>query len=110
MQHKDEIKAGEQFNADKYPIVISQLVALREGMAGLPSINKDHIVISFLKNHSISNKWIASNPEVAEQLTAGLFGVSQIEAYFDGCKDNKTALTEFEKVISAVLKGRKARD
>jgi hypothetical protein len=109
MQHKYEIKADEQFNADNSPIVISQLVALQKGMARLPGINKDDIVISFLKNHSISNEWIASNPEVAEQMITGSFAVSEIEAYFEGCKDNKTVLTEFEKVIKATLQGTKAR-
>ena len=109
MQHKYEIKAGEQFNAGNCPMVMSQLVALQEGMARLPRINKDDIVISFLKNHSISNEWIASNHEVAEQMIAGSFAVSQIEAYFEGCKDNKTVLTEFEKVIKATLQGTKAR-
>jgi hypothetical protein len=107
MQHKYDIKAGEQFNANSCPLVMSQLVALQEGMTGLPRINKDDIVISFLKDHSINNDWIASNPEVARQMIAGLLAVSQIEAYFEGCKDNKTFLTEFEKVIRATFEGTK---
>lgn len=109
MQHKYEIKAGEQFNADDCPMVMSQLVALQEGMANLPGINKDDIVISFLKHHSISNEWIRRNPEVANKMIGGSFAVSQIEAYFEGCKDNKTFLTEFEKAIRATLQGAKAR-
>ena len=109
MQLKYEIKAGERFNADNCPMVISQLVELQEGMARFPGNNKDYIVISFLKNHSISNEWIASNPEVAQQMITGSFAVSQIEAYFEGCKHNEAVLTEFEKLIRAALQHTKAR-
>ena len=103
MQHRYIIKNGEQFNAHNCPTVMSQLKALQEGMAGLPLINKDDIVISFLKNHSVSNEWIASNPEVAKKMCTSSFAVFELEAYFEGCKDNKSFLADFEKTIRTTL-------
>ena len=108
MLHKYVIENGEQFNGDNCPKVMSELNALQEGMALLPRINKDDIIISFLKNHSISNEWIESNPEVAKEMSTSSFAVSELEAYFEGCKDNKSFLTDFEKMIRTTFQGAKA--
>jgi len=96
---KYNIEDGEQFSPENCPTVVSQLTALQEGIAQLPEHNKVDIIISYLKNHSIKIDLINSNPPVTEKMTSGLFAVSHIEAYFDGCKSNQPFLLDFEHFI-----------
>jgi hypothetical protein len=99
MHRKYHIKDGEQFNADNYPMVTSQLIALREELAEIPAENKVSIVLSYLKNHSIRKDWINSNPKLTDKMISGSLAVSQIEAVFDSCKGNMIFLNEFENFI-----------
>jgi hypothetical protein len=97
--HYYRIEEGEQFNSINCPMVVGQLLSLKEGMALLPHVNKDDIVISFLKDHSIKNDWIASNPEVSATMITSSFAVSHIEAYFESCKGNTSFSNSFESFI-----------
>ncbi len=107
MHHKYHIKADEQFNPDNCPMVTSQLIALQEELAEIPAENKVNIVVSYLKNHSISKDWINSNPKLTDKMISGSLAVSQIEAYFDSCKGNMMFLNDFENFIKMQFQKKK---
>jgi hypothetical protein len=80
-------------------MVTSQVDALQKELAEFPQENKENIVVSYLKNHSINTDWISSNPKLTDKMTSGSLDVSQIEAYFDCCKGNTIFRNDFENFI-----------
>jgi histidyl-tRNA synthetase len=106
--HNSSVEIVDQFNSNDFPLVVNQLVILRTALASLPSANKVDIVISYLKNHCIKNEWIESNQPVCEKMVAGLVAVSHIENFFDGCKNNKSLLADFEGFVEKNFNSAKA--
>lgn len=93
-------KNNEKFNPANFPIAMSELAALRSGIADISIYYKVEIVVSYLKNHTLAIDWIDANPALARRVTSGFFKTSHLESLFESYRDNKTFLTGFEEYIS----------
>ena len=104
MHQKYHIKAGDRFNADNSPMVATQVNALQKELAEFPQENKENIVVSYLKNHSIKTEWILSNPKLTYKVTSGTLAISEIEAYFEYSKGNIIFQNDLENFIKLQLR------
>ncbi len=93
------IKDSERFNPYNYPIVRDELQEIFKATGSFSARDKQYIIISFLKNHSLKNEWIRAHPELTSLFTEQQFATSHIEALFDSCKDNLPFMHSFEDYI-----------
>ena len=94
------IKNNEKFNPANFPVAMSELSALRSGISDISIYYKVEIIVSYLKNHTLSIDWVDANPALARMVTSGFFKTSQLESLFESYRDNKIFLTGFEEYIS----------
>jgi hypothetical protein len=97
------IKKNEQFNPTNYPNAMSELAVLRSGISDISIYFKVEIIVSYLKNHTLSIAWVDANPALSRMVTSGFFKTSHLESLFELARDNKNFLTDFEKYISKQL-------
>ena len=91
------------FNAEKSPEIGKELDALKEQTAHTPIYFKVEIIISYLKNHSIQNTWIAANPELVRLLLSNRLITRHIESLFDFCRMKPIYSRDFESYIKMKL-------
>ena len=96
-------KENEKFKPVNYPVAMSELSALRSGIAETPIYFKVEIVISYLKNHSLQAAWVDANPALTRMITSGFFKTTHLESLFESGRNNKTFLKDFEEYISNLL-------
>ncbi len=94
---------NEKFVSANYPNAMSELSALKHGIAESPIYFKVEIIVSYLKNHSLETTWIDANPSLSRMITSGFFKTAHLESIFDAGRSNKTFLTEYEHHISKQL-------
>lgn len=94
------IKNNEKFNPANFPVAMSELSALRSGISDISIYFKVEIIVSYLKNHTLSIAWVDANPALARMVTSGFFKTSHLESIFESCRDNKIFLNSFEEYIS----------
>ena len=100
MYIKYDIADSEKFDQAKYLDVTSELHVLLQGLAHMESNYKSSIIISYLKDHSIQMNWLNGNNKLARAITSRSHDTSHIEALFDGCRNNKSFLKDFEAYIT----------
>jgi hypothetical protein len=93
------IKNTDRFHADDYPKVVNELEDINNGIAGLPGIHKEDIIISYLKDHSIENAWLSANPSLAELCTSGRLVTTNLRSLFESCRINDQFSEAFEQYI-----------
>jgi len=97
------------FDENKSPEMMKELSALGNLAAYTPVNFKAEIIISFLKNHSLENKWIEANPILARLITSGSATTKHIESLFESSRGKKEFLLAYESYITAqVLSSGKA--
>ena len=100
-QHKEySIKDTDQFNAKDYSMIANEVAFIVKQTSGMLPAYKEDIIISYLKDHSIKNIWITSNPLLANLVTSNVLPTSNIEALFDASRTNPV----FRKQLEAFLK------
>jgi len=92
----------DQFDPVHYPSIDDEILIIIEKTHSFPLNFKIEILISFLKDHSIQNKWIGANPELTKLVTSQTLFVGSIESLFDSCRNNPV----FRKDLEAYLKER----
>jgi hypothetical protein len=97
------IKDNENFNAANYPGAMSELSALRQGIADTSVYFKVEIVVSYLKNHRLQTNWIDANPALTRMVTSGFFKTSHLESLFESGRNNKVFIKGFEEYIGKQL-------
>ena len=101
------IKNNEQFNPANFPNAMSELAVLRSGISDISIYFKVEIIISYLKNHTLSISWVEANPALTRMVTSGFFKTSHLESLFESARYNKYFLKDFEDYISKqLLKGK----
>jgi len=93
------VKESEIFQPVNFPLMVSELAAIKNGLALVPVYFKADIIISYLKNHSIKSDWIAFNPNLTKLITSGTFITTHIEAIFVKYGKYKIFLGDFESYI-----------
>jgi hypothetical protein len=95
---KYNIKTTDRFNPDDFPKVVSELEDINNGIAGLPGLHKEDIIISWLKDHS-SNTWQSANPALTELFTSGHFVTTNLESLLECGQTNHQFSKDFEEYI-----------
>jgi hypothetical protein len=96
---KYHIKNTDRFNPYDFPKVQDELTGMINATQLIPAMNKEKIIISYLKDHSIENDLVSHHPELVSLLTGKQFSTSDIESLFDSCRHNQHFLSGFEDFI-----------
>lgn len=91
------------FNAGKYPEMVKELNVLKKNAVHTPIYFKVEIVISYLKNHCIKNKWIRANPKLVALMISNSSKTMQIESLFELYRFRQLPLKGYETYIRHVF-------
>jgi hypothetical protein len=103
--NKYNIKETEKFEADHFPKMQFELEELASSINDLSPLNRENIVISFTKGHSLKKDWADSNPELTKNLSDGQYTTTHLESLFESGKQNKQFTAGFEEYIRNNLGG-----
>jgi hypothetical protein len=93
------IKNTDRFHPDDFPKVESELSDINTGIAGLPGMHKEDIILSYLKDHSLKNAWVSANPALTELFTSGRLVTTNLKSLFESCRINDRFSEELEEHI-----------
>jgi hypothetical protein len=93
------IKEDDRFTAADFPSVASELMKIRNGTRFASDECKEDIIISYLKNHSLSRNMINKNTYLSRLMTDRMFITTHIELLFDCCRNNKLFTGDLENYI-----------
>jgi len=91
------------FSASNYPEIAKELDVLKKDAAHTPIYFKVEIVISYLKNHSLNNKWIRANPKLVALMTSNSSRTAHIESLFEFYRFRQLSLKSYETYIRHIL-------
>jgi hypothetical protein len=97
-QHYNNYTIGlkDQFDPLNYPLVNDEIRIINEKSEVVPLHFKAEIIISFVKNHSLQNNWIAANPGLTELVTSHTLLTGSIESLFDSSRNNPVFRQDLE--------------
>ena len=101
--NKYNIKETDRFDSNDFPKVQLELEDMLKATEGIASTNKDQIIITYLRDHSLEKGSEEINPELTRLLTGGLFVTTHIEALFESSRANKHFQRGFEEYIRESL-------
>lgn len=101
--NKYNIKEKDRFDANYFPKVQVELDDMLKATESIPAINKEDIIISYLKDRSFKQEWVDSQPELTRLLSHGYFVTSHIESLFESGRANKHFIQGFEDYIRETL-------
>ena len=104
MYIKYDIQATDTFDEARYSDVASELASLASRTSDMESRNKSAIIISYLKDHSIRVDWLKNDNQLTRAITSRLFDTSHMEALFEGCRNHKAFLHDFEDYITTQIR------
>jgi hypothetical protein len=93
------IKDADRFNPFNYPEVSEELEKLFAAAYLFTTPEKENIIISYLRDHSLHSHWLREHKELCDLVTHDQCPTGHIEALFDACKDNRQFLHSFEEYI-----------
>ena len=96
---KYRINTTDNFNADDFPKVVTELTELNNALINLSGTHKKEIVVSFLKKHSLDSDWITANPELTGLISSGIFNTANMESLFESSQTNKEFQQQYENFI-----------
>ena len=103
--NKSFIGLTDQFDPSNYPAVNDEICLINERTGAVPINFKVEIIISFLKDHSLQNKWIDANPELTDLVTSQILFTGSIESLFDCCRSNPNFRQDLENYLRGKLTG-----
>jgi hypothetical protein len=93
------IKEGDRFAAEDFPLVVSELRILSQGISHIPATGKGEMIVSFVKDHALNSEWVKENPTLSGLITSRVFPTSNIESLFDSCRGNITFKEQLQDYI-----------
>lgn len=90
------VQPEDKFDSFNYPQLVQDLHQINEASANVPQKLKAEILISFTKNHSLKNDWIAANPKFAALITSGALPIGNIASLFEASVKNSLFQKQFE--------------
>ncbi len=101
--NKYRVALTDEFDPANYSAVNDEICVINDRTDTVPIHFKADIIISFLKDHSLQNKWIDANPELTELVTSqGLF-TGSIESLFDSCRTHPVFRQDLENYLRGKL-------
>ncbi len=106
-RHHDNKLIGptERFIPGNYTAVVEEISLINEKTDSIPIHFKQEIIISFMKDHSLRNKWIDANPELIKLVTSQSLFTGAIESLFDSCRNNPVFRQDLEAYLKNKLTG-----
>lgn len=95
----------DRFDPADYSAINDEIDIINERTNTSPADFKAEIIISFLKDHSLQNSWIATNPELTGLVTSQTLFTGSIEALFDSCRSNPVFRQDFEGYLKEKFTG-----
>jgi len=106
MIHIYTINQSDLFTAALFPLAVNELMALKQRSIGINTPFKTQIAISFLKDHSITSKWLETDREIVKLMTSGALDIAHLESLFSSCRQNPKFLEGLETYIKEQLGGK----
>lgn len=94
-----EIRDNDRFNPLLYPEVKDELDNLFAAVYLFTTPEKENIIISWLKQHSLHSFWLKQHSELCHIMIDGNLHTSHTEALFEACRGNLQFLHSFEEYI-----------
>lgn len=91
----------DQFDENNFSSLADEIRTINEKTINTSSVLKVEIIISFLKDHSLSNDWITTNPALTEMVISNALFTGCIEGLFDSSRHNPA----FQHDLENYLKG-----
>jgi hypothetical protein len=98
------IRQSDSFRVDLYSEVVAEMMELKRRSTEMNTPCKAQVVISFLRNHSITSRWLESDRDICKLMTSGTLQISYLESLFDGCRHDQKFLEGFESYIKKQLR------
>lgn len=93
------ISDTEQFIPENFSLINDEVLFVNEHVKHLPAFYKEEMIVSFLKDHSLQNHWIKTNPELTSLVTSGSLFTGSIESLFESSKKNPSFRLGLEKYL-----------
>lgn len=94
-----DIKDNDRFNPIIFPEVRDELDFLFSTVYLYTTPEKENIIISYLRDHSLHSYLLKDHCDLCHVLTEGKCPTGHIEALFDACRSNLQFLHSFEEYI-----------
>jgi hypothetical protein len=93
---KFHVKPEDNFDSFNYPQLVNDLNHINAASIDVPQKLKAEMLISFTKNHSLRNDWIAAYPKFASLITTGALPIGNITSLFEASSKNSLFQKQFE--------------
>jgi hypothetical protein len=93
------IKTTDKFHPDDFPKVVNELSDINSGIAGLPVLHKEDIIMSYIKDQTFKTSWRNANPDLAELFTSGRLVTTNLKSLFESSRINDQFNSAFEDYI-----------
>ena len=100
---KIRIGEADHFEEAKYPQVNANLKAIVLQLGDEALTPASAMLLSFVKNHSISSKSVVDHPALAGMISTKELPLSALEELFEASKQNPTFQKELENHIETYL-------
>jgi hypothetical protein len=97
------VKETDKFDPQQFSFVIDDMEIIRKQTKEVSSSYKTEIIISFLKNQSLENKWVEANPVLTELVKSGSLTSSNIESLFQSSSSNPHFRKQMEEFLTKGL-------
>ena len=97
------VKETDKFDPQQFSFIIDDIETIQKQTEELPSSFKAEIIISFLKNHSLENKWIEANPALTGLVKSGSLSSRNIESLFESSGNNPSFRKQMEEFLAKEL-------
>jgi hypothetical protein len=97
------IKNADHFDPGHYTFIADDLSVMIDQIKHVAPGFKAEIIVSYLKNHSLQNEWVAANPELVQLVTSKSVYSGKIESLFDSCQNNPVFGQELETYLIGKL-------
>jgi hypothetical protein len=107
MFRKFLIRDEDHFVQSRFPQLEESLKKIVEQLANYPSELKTEMLLSFVKDHSISSQLVKDYPELATLISSKSIPSQVMEELFEASKQNALFRKQLEDHIRAYLIGKR---
>jgi hypothetical protein len=93
------VKTNDQFDPQQFSFIEDEINLIMEQTRHVSGISRPQILVAYLRDHSVDQKWAGENPELAQLLGSGSFPSNNIELLFDACQDNNYFRQQMEAFL-----------
>lgn len=101
---KFAVQPTDRFQAINFPTLDNSLQQVAAQLAREPYGPKAEMLLSFVKNHSISSQLVSDHPKLAQMISTKSMPLQVMEDLFESSKTNQSFRKDLEEYIAAYLK------